>query len=158
MWSLPRPQRTHIRFFEGWLNDPEMGNSPISGEDCDPWLAEHHRDLVTFHTPRDRDALFSGLARFFLPTYHLCLGKHVHKPRVFSGVANYEDSAIQKVLDLLLIAVSSLFPIASITVLYYVSDMRIRLAIIAATTASFSLCLAFATTAKRVEIFAATTA
>jgi len=53
--------------------------------------------------------------------------------------------------------VSSLFPILAIVVLYYVEEMPVRLACIAAVTGSFALALGLMTHASRVEIFAATT-
>jgi len=52
--------------------------------------------------------------------------------------------------------ISSMLPITSVIILYFVDNIRARLGIVAAFLAVFSLTLALVTEAKRVEIFAAT--
>lgn len=54
--------------------------------------------------------------------------------------------------------VSSLISIGSIVVLYFVTTMPMRLAIVALFTAAFSIALSLVTSGTRVEIFAATAA
>jgi hypothetical protein len=51
-----------------------------------------------------------------------------------------------------------MLPISSIIILYFISSMAARLAIVTLFTALFALSLALVTGAKRVEIFAATSA
>ena len=56
------------------------------------------------------------------------------------------------------VILASIIPAASIFTLYFVSDMVDRLGILLAFSALFSICLALFTTARRIEIFAATAA
>ena len=53
---------------------------------------------------------------------------------------------------------ASLMPIAAITVLYAVASMLVRLGLIAVFTVIFTLLCGVLTSAKTIEIFAATTA
>jgi hypothetical protein len=75
-----------------------------------------------------------------------------------SNVFLYRDSNFHHVANILGTLISSLIPIGSIIVLYFVSDMPARLAVVSLFTAVFSVALSLVTSATRVEIFAATAA
>jgi hypothetical protein len=75
-----------------------------------------------------------------------------------SNIFLYRDSHFHHIANIVGTLISSLIPIGSIVVLYFVTDMPIRLAIISLFTAIFSIALSLVTSAKRVEIFAATAA
>jgi hypothetical protein len=75
-----------------------------------------------------------------------------------SNIFLYRDSHFHRIANILGTLISSLIPIGSIVVLYLVTDMRIRLAIVSLFTSVFSIALSLVTSAKRVEIFAATAA
>jgi hypothetical protein len=53
---------------------------------------------------------------------------------------------------------ASLLPISSVVALYVVQSNNVRLGMIAGFSACFSLALAVMTSAKRIEVFAATAA
>jgi hypothetical protein len=74
------------------------------------------------------------------------------------GIYNYEKASIKAVSHILGILFAAAIPAASIFTLYYIHDMVKRLGAILAFSALFSICLAVFTTARRVEIFAATAA
>lgn len=61
-------------------------------------------------------------------------------------------------MDILVIVLASLIPIASILILYFVANTLDRLAIAVAFTGMFAFCLAVTTRARRVEVFTATSA
>lgn len=61
-------------------------------------------------------------------------------------------------MDILVTVLASLIPIASILILYFVANTLDRLAIAVAFTGMFAFCLAVTTRARRVEVFAATSA
>jgi hypothetical protein len=63
-----------------------------------------------------------------------------------------------RILQIVGTVLACLFPISSIVILYLVSSMAARLGIVVLFTALFALSLAVFTGAKRVEIFAATSA
>jgi len=73
-------------------------------------------------------------------------------------ICQYSEKKLLDFLDMIVTVVASLLPISSIVVLYFVSSIVARLGILVAFTAIFSLCLTLVTQAKRVEIFAATSA
>ncbi|KAH8591262.1 hypothetical protein B0O99DRAFT_675419 [Bisporella sp. PMI_857] len=71
---------------------------------------------------------------------------------------HYDHDKVETVTNLLGTVLSSLAPLISIVALSFVTGSRARLGLICAFTLLFSLCLATATKARRVEIFAATAA
>lgn len=75
-----------------------------------------------------------------------------------SQIYLYEDERIVKAVDVLSIVFASMLPIASILVLYFVSDTLNRLAIAVVFEGLFAFALAITTRASRGEIFAATSA
>ena len=75
-----------------------------------------------------------------------------------SNIFLYRDSHFHHIANIVGTLISSMIPIGSIVVLYFVSDMPIRLAILSLFTAIFSIALSLVTSATRVEIFAATAA
>jgi len=68
----------------------------------------------------------------------------------------YSQSRIRSAVRLLAIIVSSILPILSIIVLYYIHSEKIRLSLIVVFTVLCSIFLAFLTSATNVEIIAAT--
>jgi hypothetical protein len=75
-----------------------------------------------------------------------------------SNIFLYRDSYFHHIANILGTLISSLIPIAAIVILYLLSDMKTRLAVVCAFTAIFAIALSLVTDAKRVEIFAATAA
>ena len=70
----------------------------------------------------------------------------------------YRDSHFHRIANVVGTLIASLIPIGATVILYFVSDMPIRLAIVSVFTAIFSIALSCVTSATRVEIFAATAA
>jgi hypothetical protein len=75
-----------------------------------------------------------------------------------SRVHQYDDVRVNAVTNVLGTIFSSIAPLVSIVVLAFVDRPKARLGLVCAFTLLFSLCLAVATKARRVEIFAATAA
>lgn len=75
-----------------------------------------------------------------------------------SGLATYRNKRIERGVDIFVTVLASMIPIASILVLYFVLNTLYRLGIAVAFTGAFALCLAATTRARRVEVFAATSA
>jgi len=138
-----------------------MGNFPIISTDRDAWNKETEYDLITVGETVYSDTFSRWVSESLIPTYHSVFGKHFKDPVSWdqaSGLSWYSDTRIKMAVDIFATVVSSLFPVVSIVALYCVHRMSVRLGIIAAFTAFFSLCLALMTRASRVEIFASTTA
>jgi hypothetical protein len=75
-----------------------------------------------------------------------------------SNLHYYDDRRIELVTNVVGIMFSSTAPLLSIVILSFVSNAHARLGLICAFTILFSACLAVATKARRVEIFAASAA
>lgn len=75
-----------------------------------------------------------------------------------SEITQYSDTRLLSIVSVISIVLACLIPISSIIVLYFVSSMLARLAILVAFTACFALCLSLVTQARKVEIFTATSA
>jgi len=71
---------------------------------------------------------------------------------------HYDDSKIERVTNVLGTIFSSLAPLVSIIVLSFIDNLKIRLGLVCVFTFLFAACLAIATQARRVEVFAATAA
>lgn len=138
-----------------------MGNFPIISNDRKVWDKGLEDDLITAMEQQGSDVFSTWVSNTLIPTFHTMIGKRFKETVNWdpnSGISWYSDKRIHTVLDALGTVVSCLFPVASIVALYLISSMAARLGFIAAFTAVFSLCLAVITNARRVEIFAATTA
>ena len=79
-------------------------------------------------------------------------------PENRSSLYYYSDEHINGAINIIGTVASSLTPMISIIVLYVIQSTRIRLGLVCGFTLLFSLVLALATKARRIEIFAATAA
>lgn len=138
-----------------------MGNRPIVSEDRHAWEQQAEHDLVVLDAEKSVDVFSAWISEKVIPAYHGAIGKH-HTKRVSwdpgSGITSYSDVALERAISAFATVLSSLFPIMATISLYFVERMGARLGLVAAFTAVFSCCLAFLTNARRVDIFAATTA
>lgn len=138
-----------------------MGNFPITSNDRDVWSTEMEHDLVSVQETINADNFSKAVSEWLVPIFHRVIGKYFKDPVSWddaSGILRYSDTGVGFAVDVVGTVISSLFPIVAIVALYFVDQMSARLGIVAAFTAVFSLCLALMTRARRVEIFAATTA
>lgn len=145
----------------GWRAGTQMGNLPITSDDKHSWEQEYEYDLVALDPQSPSDPFSLWTREKLIPHYHWYFGRKLKKSVPWapdSGVAEYAESGIQLAVNVISTVVSCLCPVLSIVVLYYVQSMNARLGIVAAFTAIFSSSLALLTGAKRVEIFAATSA
>lgn len=74
------------------------------------------------------------------------------------NIAEYSDSGIVKVANLVGIVLASVLPVMAIIVLYLVKGMGIRLGLVGVFSAIFSTCLWFLNDGSLVEVFSATSA
>ena len=72
------------------------------------------------------------------------------------GFSKYDDARLIAIIEVISTVISSMLPISSIIILYFVTSLPARLGILLGYTALFPIALAIFTKARRVEIFAAT--
>ncbi len=89
------------------------------------------------------------------------VSRDLENPAVADNQSNfhhYADAKVEAVTNVLGTMFSSLAPLISIIVLSFITSLKIRLGVVCIFTFLFAGCLAMATKARRVEIFAATAA
>ncbi len=136
-----------------------MGNFPILGPDHESWSQSNTHDLLAIRRRSSSDPFSRWLLNTIIPYLHAKLFKRYKKPLPEdpeSEICNYEDSKVASAVNVLSTVVASMLPIASVIILYFVSNTRDRLAIAVAFTGLFAFCLAVTTRARRIEVFAAT--
>jgi hypothetical protein len=116
--------------------------------DQDPAFA----DLVALHPRQEDDFLSRFLSNTCVPIYH----QRFRYGR--DNITEYSEAQLRRYSSILSTVLSSLFPLISIIVLVNVDNTNSRLGIVCSFTALFSLSLALVTSARRVDIFAATAA
>jgi hypothetical protein len=134
-----------------------MGSFPLYGLDRNSWDKDHERDLLALSDRTTGDPFSQWFTNKAIPSFHHLLGKRFKTP-VSDGVYDYNDSIIVWIGNVLSTVVASMLPLGSIVILYFVTSNGLRLTIIAILSACFSLALAVLTTARKIEIFAATSA
>jgi len=116
-------------------------------------------DLVALSRRKtDGDVFTSWFTESIVPGFHKRIGHRFKSRDESTSLFEYRDSKINDAAHTISIILSSLLPPASIFALYYVHRTPIRLGLIMIFSAIFTACLAIFTSAKRVEIFAATVA
>jgi hypothetical protein len=136
-----------------------MGDFPLIGQDSKLWDSSGQPDLIALRARRAEDPLGTFfLSRVFL-WWHNCIGHRIKKPvDEESQYFEYEDKYVLRVANTLGSVISSALLVGSIIALYFVDNMLLRLGIVAAFTQVFSLVLILATSARKIEVFAATAA
>lgn len=160
------------------LRDP-LELLPLIGPDGKAW--DDKTDLISVSQLDSRDPFSKFAFHAIVPFWHKMIGRHfkvsslllVNQHRVISSdllykkpiteapatnICHYSNSRLRGLIDIVGTLISSLLLISSIIVLYFISNPLHRLWLIAGFTAFFSLCLALITDARRVEIFAASSA
>lgn len=108
-----------------------------------------------------RDDFAQYLSDKIVPWYHRRIGQRRKadlKKRGWGGIWEYKDKDFVLAASLICTFLSAVTPTLSIFLLYFVQDMVARLAVITATAFLFAFLMTFVIRARRVDVFAATTA
>ncbi|CZR67079.1 uncharacterized protein PAC_16978 [Phialocephala subalpina] len=155
------PNSYDLAFFRDWLERPKMGNFPLRGLDRNAWDTEYTDDLLAIKRREHADPVSRWFIDGFIPWFHNKFGSRFKKPipeSPLSEVSQYNETPLLRIVNILGTLVASLLPISSIVILYFVNNAVVRLGIVVAFTAVFSITLLLITQAKRAEVFAATSA
>lgn len=174
--SLPEPKPSERSILHDWIESSSMGgNCRFLGRDLSGfqqpsvYAAVNQDDLAILSDSHGEDDLFTKfITGPVLTMYHGLLSRSKTplpidpmRPPVGDNQSNlhrYSDQHVEAVTNFLGTVFSSIAPLISIVVLSFVSNPKARLGLVCAFTMLFSVCLAVATKARRVEIFAATAA
>jgi hypothetical protein len=168
MTALQNPTKHDLTRLREWLKRREHGDNFLQGTERDI-LHEHSRldmdherssDLVTMSREAVEQDYFSRwLSDEVLDRFHDLVGRrYKHPVDEESGIYHYRKRHLRAVSHLAGVLLASAIPAASIFTLYFVHSPVNRLVVLLVYSAIFSLCLGIFTSARRVEIFAATAA
>ncbi len=138
-----------------------MGNFPLRGPDQNAWSPEHSYDLLAIRNRNSSDQFSRWLSDSVIPCFHKRIGHRFRKPvseDPESAMCEYSGPHISRAVNIFGTVLASMIPITSIVILYFVRSNLVRLGLSVAFTGIFSCSLAIMTGARRVEIFAATSA
>ncbi|KAL4894553.1 hypothetical protein BDV59DRAFT_12675 [Aspergillus ambiguus] len=154
------PESLELAALRDWLTDKEVGGLFFELQaEKDIWSEANREDLITICRKQDGVDHFTRWIYNRLYWFHKKWGYRSKKRYdVEMGMWKYNDERIKSFTYAISILVSGLLPPSSILVLYFVKDTTARLVVILIYNVIFSLMLGFLVKAKRVEIFAASTA
>ena len=162
--KMPAPAEHRLRVLQDWLERPTYGNAFLRGVEARAWDMETTvKDFVTAGVKsHDQDMITRWLRRIVPGVCHRVIGHRlksaVPNDRPESGIFNYEEDTLSRSIQTVSTVLASLAPTISIFVLYYIRSTTLRLGLILVFTSLFAVILSMFANARRVEIFAATTA
>lgn len=126
----------------------------LLGLDSTTWSnPDLKQDLVSVTSSERVDSISLWSAQAFLKLVNAMCGAKLDK---IDGIVHIDQDTLSRPSFILSTMLSSLLPVLAIVVLYLVHNMARRLAVIAVFTGVFSIGMTSLTSAKRGEIFAAT--
>jgi hypothetical protein len=138
-----------------------MGSFPLYGLDRTSWDKENERDLVTLRSRKTVDPFSHWFANKVIPAFHHLIGTKFKTPMEVdfgAGLYEYNDSILRTIARFVATTVATILPLLSVVVLYVIKANVLRLGVIIILSAFFSLALAVMTNARKIELFAATSA
>jgi hypothetical protein len=159
--NLQSPNAYDLGFLRSWFERPSMGSFPLYGLDRKSWDPTYEWDLAALCSRKAPDPFSQWVSDRVIPTFHHIIGSKYRAPvseDIGSGIYEYNDSTIAFIAHIATTVVASVIPLSSVVILYVVKSNGLRLGIIALLSALFSLALALMTNARKIEIFAATSA
>ncbi|KAH0551432.1 hypothetical protein GP486_007354 [Trichoglossum hirsutum] len=156
--KLGRPSEANLQLLRDWLIDSKGGDCFLMGSEAFTW--DDTSDLISLFNQEDEQDPFSRwLSATVLGWYHTVFG-HRRKNRKFidveSGIVEYRDASLARISTIAATTLSSILPILAVLVLYFVKSTLKRIGVMIGFTTVFAAALATFTSARRVEIFAAT--
>ncbi|KAH6651683.1 hypothetical protein BKA67DRAFT_537543 [Truncatella angustata] len=148
-------------FFRSWLARPDMGNFPLLGLDQECYTEKHDADLVALTSRPAPDVFSRWFTYCVVPWWHHVVGEKFKNPvedGLDEGVYRYENSILAATVRVITTVLASLFPVCSVTALYFIESNSVRLASVIVASGFFALALALMTNARMIEVFAATSA
>ncbi|KAL6235902.1 hypothetical protein BDW75DRAFT_229947 [Aspergillus navahoensis] len=162
---LKPPHKRDLDTFKDWLDDNPICIFPV---ECTQWFGENGEekgDLVALSGRYENvDLLTNWVFRVVIPLYDRLI---VHFRQLIrtkkdgdieKGPVYYDDEKIIRATRLTSTITSSAIPASSMLVLYLVNNMITRLIIIVVYNIGFSIIMGLLAKARRVEVFAASTA
>lgn len=124
------------------------------------WLEANPKLFVSLNPNLPEDDIFTNtMMDFVIPQFHQRFGERLKLGQAMGaerGYVTYRDSTIVKFSNVLVTIIASILPPITILVLNALSTTTSRIMVTVAFTAAFATILVCLTSARRVEILAAT--
>ncbi|KAK4949757.1 hypothetical protein LTR10_011599 [Elasticomyces elasticus] len=163
--KLERPRSYDLNALQDWLRRPTLGGVYLTGRDRDVWF--DGTDLMLLAKQSSSNYFTRWLSDSLAPKYYhatmvvkSCLRKKnkIHCPQEDSGIAEYSDTRITTIAQMVGAVLASLLPILAIVALHLVHTTGTRLGLVTVFSAIFSTALWFLNDGKLIEVFSATSA
>lgn len=161
--KLSAPQTSQLEALQDWLTNSKGGDNftaKMGGTELYIWKPTNVTEYVSLRQPAENSDLFNRfIMRVKARVFHRMFSQKVETGRVVdleSGLTSYSDSKLIKASNLIAVMVSSALPVLTIFVLNILPSTTLRLGLTVLFTVAFAVVLEIFTSAKRIEIFAAT--
>lgn len=156
--TLNPPRKSQLSSLKGWLND--ASNGFLNDEETQTWHPDTESLYLTLATDlKETDAFTEMMQNVLVGPYHRLIGHRLKTGKVVdseTGGVSYDKRKIDGASTMIATLLSTMFPVLTIFVLNVLQSTNARIGITALFTMVFALTLARFSSAKRVEIFAAT--
>jgi hypothetical protein len=158
--GLDAPVPSQLKALRDWLMDEHGGAEFLLKSESRLWEDEEGSKFVQIGPPRGEQDTFTKFTSWVLISVlhkYLCFWRAAGRSvDAEAGMISYDESRLLKAGTLIATVLSSTIPVLSIYVLFVVKNPYSRIGIAAGFTALFSGMLAAFSSARRIEIFAAT--
>ena len=152
------PKKTQLLGLKGWLKD--VKNGFLKDEETQTWHDETESLYLCLATNLgETDAFTEMMQNIIVGPYHRLIGHRLKAGKVLdseTGDMSYDERNIDKASTMITTILSSMFPVLTIFVLNILHSTNARIGLTALFTSVFALALARFSSARRIEIFAAT--
>jgi hypothetical protein len=162
---MKKPRKSELSTLRDWLTDKKGGDCFQANSEAFLWGDDDSPDdppstfLTLRNTQEENDLFTKWLTGFVTGAFHRLFGRKRGLGRVVdedSELVSYDESKINTATNVTSTILSSILPVITILVLNYVPNRTLRIVITLIFTAAFAAVLAIFSSARRVEIFAAT--
>jgi hypothetical protein len=154
MKDCVRPSKRELTFLKEWLDRPDGGNSFLKEREAKVYVDSNDTDFISLRLSELEDDPFTCfLNGRLLDIHHRIWG---HRKTTGPGYRDYDVDKIDRISKIVASVIGSVLPTITILVLFFVSPMLNRIALMVIFTAIFSATLALFTNVTKVDIFIAT--
>ena len=159
--QLEDARASNVKFLTDWLARKAGANFFLSaaGIESEVWDSQNLSDLVALGKRHDRFSRWLG--DHLIPFYHRHVGHRTKRRSDTASVGpiwHYKSEGFSLLGNVICMLLSSILPISSTFVLYYLKNMIMRLITITVFSFSLSVIMTFVVQARRQDVFAATAA
>ena len=156
--TLNPPHKSQLFNLKEWLND--ASNGFLNDEETQTWLPDTESLYLTLTTDLgERDAFTQMMQNIIVGPYHRLIGHRLKTGQLVdseTGGVSYDKRKIDGASTLIATVLSAMLPVLTIFVLNVLQSTNARIGLTALFTMIFALVLARFSSARRIEIFAAT--